>query len=103
MQKIAKSAVASAVAMAVSSALHAGTAPYFIPLTSASLYELPDGNKVCNDGINCVPQVINSERNGPYKLPFGATQTNVVNMEEVENSVGESIVSRGQRPELFYV
>ncbi len=103
MQKITKCAVASAVALAVSSSLHAGTAPYFIPLTSSQLIDYPDGNKVCNDGINCVSQTILSERTGPYKLPLGATQSNVLNMEDVENTVGESIVrvDNGQNSSMF--
>lgn len=46
MNKFAKTAVASAVSLAVAQAAYAGTGPYFTPLTKAEIVDIADGFKV---------------------------------------------------------
>ena len=77
MNIVTKCAVASAVALAVSQILHAGTAPYFVPLTEAETVEYP--NSV-------------DELNKPWTVPLGVKQTNLTSMDEIESDIGQSIV-----------
>lgn len=67
-----KRALAGAIALAVSQTVAAGTAPYFIPLTSVELVEPADSV---------------DEQNKPWTAPAGITSTNVMNMRDVETAV----------------
>ena len=104
MQKFTKSALAGAVALAVAQTASAGTAPYFIPLTSGELVDIADGFKVPNDDGTFTQLRSVDERNQPWKAPGGITQIKLMDMEEVENSDdGQSIVrvDNGRNSSMF--
>ena len=72
-----KLAPAGILAFAVAQAVTAGTAPYFIPLTSGEIVE--PANSV-------------DEQNQPWSMPFGMTQTNLTSMREIEADINQSVV-----------
>lgn len=76
MRKTASSIGASLVALAVSQAIHAGTAPYFNPLTQSAAVASP--NHV-------------NELNGPWVAPAGLSQDNLTSLAEVEADVTQSM------------
>ncbi len=67
----------AAVATASVSLANAGTAPFFVPLTSSEIVE--PANSI-------------DEQNSPWTAPFGITQTNLMSMKEVEADVTQSVV-----------
>ncbi len=118
MIKHSKCALAGAIAMAVGSMATAGTEPYFIPLTQGELVDLADGTKVVEvveqtdaDGNptgvfvatdNLITLQGVDERNKPWTVPVGITQTNLMSMEEVELGEGSVVrVDNGRNSSMF--
>ena len=115
---LTKCTVASAVALAVSQTLTAGTAPYFIPLTKDTFVEAPDGHFVENIDVSAGPdpireidsgfgdlftltqtgtttqqRVVDEAFSGPWEAPQGITQRLLTSMEEIETSSnGQTVV-----------
>jgi uncharacterized protein len=79
---------ASAVALAVSQAVSAGTNPFFNPLTQSSAVASPNH-------IN--------ELNSPWQTPAGISQNNLLSMQEVEADATQSIlrVDAGTSSSMF--
>ncbi|GAB1260246.1 alkaline phosphatase PhoX [Aurantivibrio plasticivorans] len=79
---------ASVLAIAVAQLSHAGTAPYFNPLTQSSAVASPNH-------IN--------ELNSPWQVPAGLSQNNLMSMQEVEADVTQSIqrVNAGRNSSMF--
>ena len=77
MKRFTKTAIASAISLAAVQATFAGTDTFFIPLTKPEIVEPADSV---------------DERNQPWSMPYGLSQSNLTSMEEVENDVNQSIV-----------
>ena len=73
----AAGAAALAISAAISSTATAGTAPFFVPLTSGEIVE--PANSV-------------DEQNQPWSMPFGVKQTNLTSMSEIEADINQSTV-----------
>lgn len=89
MKPIAKRIGACALALAVSQAANAGTAPYFVPLTHS-------------EGVTNANSI--DELNAPWEAPAGMTQTNLTSLFEVETAEdGQSIgrVPAGSSSSMF--
>lgn len=76
MSKLIISSTAAAAALACAVPAHAGTAPYFTPITGATV--LP-----ANDP---------TESTGPWTLPAGFTQQKLTSMKEIEADAGQSAI-----------
>ena len=76
----AAGAAAFAISAAISGTANAGTAPFFIPLTASEIVEPADSI---------------DERNQPWSMPFGMSQTNLTSMEEIEADINQSVVRNG--------
>ena len=79
---------AGAVALAVSQAVSAGTAPYFVPLTHS-------------EGVTVANSI--DEISAPFQAPAGVTQTNLTSLLEVESDVLQDIqrVPAGGNSSMF--
>lgn len=77
MKKFTKTALASAVSVFAAQSALAGTDTFFIPLTKPEIVEPADSV---------------DERNQPWAMPFGLTQSNLMSMEEVEEDITQSVV-----------
>lgn len=88
MNTFTKGAIASAIALAVAQPVNAGTAPFFIPLTTGEIVE--PANSI-------------DERNAPWSAPAGVSWRNLTSMEEVEADVAQSIVrvANGNASSMF--
>lgn len=76
MRRIARSAIATAVSLAIGQVATAGTAPFFVPLTESVPVEAP----------NAV-----DELNSPWITPFGVTLRNLTSMDEIEDDITQSV------------
>ena len=105
MKSFFKRTPAGLLALAVAQAASAGSAPYFIPLTSSELVDTADGTKVINpDNPNEFLQLVGvDERNKPWSTPAGVTLSNLTSMEEIENAIGQSVVrvDNGQNSSMW--
>jgi len=83
-----KRAIATAVALAASQAAWGGSAPYFVPLTKSEPVEAPNGV---------------DELNSPWVTPAGVTLSNLMDMEEVETTPGQTVqrVPAGTTSSMF--
>lgn len=88
MRTFTKGAIASAVALAVAQSASAGTAPFFVPLTSKEIVE--PANSI-------------DERTKPWTAPAGVTFRNLTSMEEIEADVTQSVVrvANAQNSSMF--
>ena len=77
MRKFTKTALASAISVVAAQTAMAGTDTFFVPLTKPEIVEPADSI---------------DERNQPWSMPMGFTQSNLTSMEEVEDDVTQSIV-----------
>lgn len=103
MKNLAKSSIAAAIALALAPNASAGTAPFFVPLTEGELVTIPDGFKVPDEEGGLVPLQSVDERNKPWSVPAGVSQTNLISMEEVELSgIGSVVrVDAGNNSSMF--
>ena len=107
MQKFAKTAIAGAVAMAVAQSASAATPPFFIPLADPEVVDVADGFKVIDESdpsLSTYTQIRSvDEINGPWKVAPGVTFENLMSLEEVENTVDQSVirVAAGNNSAMF--